>query len=287
MIDKIKLKHLLYILSITGFTVGFVTFLPANLDISNHKVEYIQDKLNDGQLAPKMVIIPPGKGTIGGEILRSFRNEGPIHQVTINTSYALSETEITFAQYDLYCQEKYIECPSDDSWGREQQPVINVSWFNAMSYTEWLTKKTGHTYRLPSEAEWEYAARAGQNSKFWWGNEYQQGLDHCDRDYAGCPKGSDLGHPWRVGILTANPFGLYDMTSNVSEWVLDCGSDNHDNASGTVEANYSGNCNEKINKGVSWQQAQPFVHHSSRMSLPKDYTHNAIGFRVLREINQG
>ncbi|WP_157822357.1 formylglycine-generating enzyme family protein [Psychromonas sp. Urea-02u-13] len=233
-----------------------------------------------------MVIIPSGKGTIGGENFRSFQNEEPIYQVTINTSYALSETEITFEQYDLFCHETNIQCPNDDGWGRGQQPVINVTWADAMAYTEWLTKKTGVTYRLPSEAEWEFAARAGRNSKFWWGNEYEQGLDHCDRDLGDCPQGSDLAHPWKVGILTSNPFGLYDVTSNVAEWVLDCASDSHDNATGNHEPNYSGNCSDKIVKGANWLDAQPYVHHSSRMSLPKYYTSYAVGFRTLREIRK-
>lgn len=164
--------------------------------------------------------------------------------------------------------------------------MINISWFDAVAYTKWLSKETGYTYRLPSEVEWEYAARAGTSSKFWWGNEYKQGIDHCDRDLGGCPKGSDLGHPWQVAILKPNPFGLYDVTSNVSEWVEDCYVDNHNNVTGTTAANKTGDCNDRTVKGASWTLPQPHVHHSLRMGFTINASADLIGFRVLREINK-
>ena len=284
MLQNIKLKYLFGVLLLIGFFIGFISLKPSNLNIKDHVINYLQDTLKDKTLAPKMVIIPTGKGTIGGEILRSFRNESPIYQVVVEKSYALSETEITFAEYDLFCQSTKRGCPRDEGWGRGTQPVIYVSWDDATAYTEWLSQQTGETYRLPSEVEWEFAARAGQNTKFWWGNEYIQGLDHCDRDYDGCIKGSELGHPWKVGILTANPFGLYDMTSNVGEWVLDCASDNHNNAANTVSPNLKGDCNNRIIKGSNWKNPQPYVHLSRRLELPKDSLWNTLGFRVLREI---
>jgi formylglycine-generating enzyme required for sulfatase activity len=286
MLNKIKLSYLLISILLIGIVVGYVTLIQFDLDIKNHEIVYMQDKLNNEKLAPKMVIIPSGKGTIGSKNFRTFRNAEPVYQVTINSAYALSETEITFEQYDLFCQTAEYSCPSDEDWGRGQQPVINVTWSDAMAYTEWLTKQTGDIYRLPSEAEWEFAARAGQSSKFWWGNEYKQGVDHCDRDLGSCPQGSDLAHPWKVGILTANPFGLFDVTSNVAEWVLDCASDNHNNATGNYEPNYSGDCSGAIAKGASWLNAQPYVQHSLRASLPKEYISHEVGFRVLREISE-
>lgn len=173
MLNKIKLSYLLTLILFIGIGVGYITLYPFNLTIKNHEIVYMQDKLNNEKLAPKMVIIPPGKGTIGNKNFRSFRNAEPVYQVIIKRAYALSETEITFEQYDLFCQTTKYACPNDEGWGRGQQPVINVTWFDAMAYTEWLTKQTGHIYRLPSEAEWEFAARAGQSSRFWWGNEYK------------------------------------------------------------------------------------------------------------------
>lgn len=286
MLHKIKLKYLLLTLLLIGGGAGFISFNPTNLNIQNHTPQYLQDSLKDKSLAPKMAIIPTGTGTVGGKKLRSFQNESPIHQVIVSKPYALSITEVTFEQYDRFCQSTKRTCPPDEGWGRGEQPVIHVSWHDATAYSAWLSKQTGHIYRLPSEAEWEFAARAGQNTKFWWGNEYIQGLDHCDRDLGNCPQGSELGHPWEVGILTANPFGLYDMTSNVAEWVLDCASDNHNNANNTVAPRIGLDCGNRINKGSSWRNPQPYVQLSKRLNLPIDSQYVSLGFRVLREINK-
>ena len=286
MLSKLKIKYLAIIIILIGFSVGFFNISWSSFKLTNHEVTYIQDKLKNGELSPNMVIIPPGTGTIGGENFRSFQDEAPIFEATVKDSYALSETEITFAQYDQFCKTGIRSCPSDEDWGRGKQPVINISWFDAVAYTKWLSKETGYTYRLPSEVEWEYAARAGTSSKFWWGNEYKQGIDHCDRDLGGCPKGTDLGHPWQVGILKPNPFGLYDVTSNVYEWVEDCYVDNHNNVTGTTAANKTGDCNDRTVKGASWTMPQPHVHHSLRMGFTINARADSIGFRVLREINK-
>ncbi|MBH0057580.1 SUMF1/EgtB/PvdO family nonheme iron enzyme [Pseudoalteromonas sp. SWXJZ94C] len=286
MLSKLKIKYLAIIIILIGFSVGFFNISWSSFKLTNHEVTYIQDKLKNGELSPNMVIIPPGTGTIGGENFRSFQDEAPIFEATVKDSYALSETEITFAQYDQFCKTGIRSCPSDEGWGRGKQPVINISWFDTVAYTKWLSKETGYTYRLPSEVEWEYAARAGTSSKFWWGNEYKQGIDHCDRDLGGCPKGTDLGHPWQVGILKPNPFGLYDVTSNVYEWVEDCYVDNHNNVTGTTAANKTGDCNDRTVKGASWTMPQPHVHHSLRMGFTINARADSIGFRVLREINK-
>ncbi|MEH6393910.1 formylglycine-generating enzyme family protein [Pseudoalteromonas sp.] len=286
MLSKLKIKYFFVSIILMGIFVGFFNISWSSLKLTNHKVVYIQDKLTDGEKSPKMVIIPAGVGTIGGENFRSFQNEAPIFKAKIESPYALSETEVTFEQYDKFCKTGIRSCPNDEGWGRGKQPVVNISWFDAVAYTKWLSKETGNIYRLPSEVEWEYAARAGTDSKFWWGDEYRQGIGHCDRDLGGCPKGTDKGHSWQVGILKANPFGLFDMTSNVSEWVGDCYSDSHLNTNKTTDANYRGDCNEKVAKGANWLTAQPYVHHSLRMSLDDYYVSYAVGFRVLREINK-
>jgi len=286
MLSRLKIKFFIVIVVLIGFCIGFFNISWPSFKLSNHKISYIQDKLKSGELSPKMVVIPPGTGTIGGENFRSFQDEAPIFKATIKESYALSETEITFAQYNQFCKTGIRSCPKDEGWGRGKQPVVNISWFDAVAYTKWLSKETGNIYRLPSEVEWEYAARAGTTSKFWWGNDYVQGIDHCDRDLGGCPKGSDFGHPWKVGILKANPFGLYDVTSNVYEWVEDCYVDNHNNATKTIAPIKTGNCKNRTVKGASWTMPQPHVHHSLRLGFTINARANSIGFRVLREIKK-
>ncbi|WOC24959.1 formylglycine-generating enzyme family protein [Pseudoalteromonas sp. N1230-9] len=285
-LSELKLKYLLISILLIGFFVGFFDLSGSSPNLDSYKAVHIQDKLSNDEMSPRMIVIPAGIGTIGGENFRSFQNEAPIFQVKIESPFALSETEITFEQYDLFCKTTGHSCPEDEGWGRKHQPVVNVSWFDAVAYTKWLSSETGNVYRLPSEIEWEYAARGGTDDKFWWGNTYKQGIDHCDRDLGNCPKGTDAGHPWRVKTLNANPFGLFDMTSNVSEWVNDCYSDNRNVASEISHTGFDNKCREKVTKGANWMTAQPYVHHSLRIGLDNNYISYAVGFRVLREIKK-
>jgi len=251
-----------------------------------HTPTYIQDTLKSGKLGPKLAIIPAGRGVIGGEELIPFKNHSPQHVVVSDQEFAIGVGEVTFDEYDAFCKSTFTNCPDDNGWGRGSQPVINVSWLSAMAYSEWLSEQTNQVYRLPSEAEWEYAARGGTSTNFWWGDEYIQGIDHCDRDLGGCPKGTELSEPGPAGRFKANPYGLYDVTSNLLEWVLDCYSSNHKRASGTMEARLDGTCGEKVFKGSSWLSAQPYVHIFLRAGLESNDKGRDVGFRVLREITQ-
>ncbi len=126
----------------------------------------------------------------------------------------MSQTEITFAQYDVYAQQTDVDKPEDRGWGRENQPVINISWNNAQGYTQWLTQQTGYQCRLPSEAEWEYAARAGTTTAYFWGDEVGSNNANC----RGCGSQWDNKQTAPVASFTANPWGLYDMHGNAWEW---------------------------------------------------------------------
>lgn len=251
-----------------------------------HTPTYIQDTLKNGSPGPELAIIPIGSGVVGGENFESFQNQSPQHQVISHEEFALGVAEVTFDEYDAFCKSTFTNCPEDNGWGRGNQPVIKVSWLDAMAYTEWLSEQTDQIYRLPSEAEWEYAARGGTTTKFWWGEEYIQGIDHCERDMGGCPKGTELSEPGPAGRFKANPFGLFDMTSNLAEWVLDCDSPNHEGAGSGMEAKLVGSCSEFISKGSSWLNPQPYVHLSKRVGVSKVGKYKDLGFRVLREIKQ-
>jgi formylglycine-generating enzyme required for sulfatase activity len=187
--------------------------------------------------------------------------------------------EVMFKEYDTFCESTFIKCPDDNGWGRGNQPVINVSWLDAMAYVEWLSEQTNQVYRLPSEAEWEYAARGGASSKFWWGDEYIQGVDHCDRDLGGCTIETELFEPGSAGRFKANPFGLFDVTSNLHEWVLDCHSLDHKGTNNTIEVGLDGDCGQKILKGSSWLNPQIYVHLSKRMGIKSNYKNRSVGFR--------
>ncbi|WP_066246116.1 formylglycine-generating enzyme family protein [Beggiatoa leptomitoformis] len=163
-----------------------------------------------------MVKIPMGKFLAGDLLGGGDPDEKPVHSVTITSDFYMSQYEITFAQYDLFCDATGREKPSDEGWGRDNRPVINVSWQDATDYSRWLSELTGKRYRLPTEAEWEYAARGGTKTAYWWGDEVKPNMANC----------IDCGDEFvnqtaPVGSFPANPYGLYDMTGNVWEWTRD------------------------------------------------------------------
>ena len=163
-----------------------------------------------------MVVIPAGQfrmGCVSGQ--DCWRSNLPVHDVTIPTAFAVSKYEVTFADYDRFTGSNRVD---DMGWGRGRRPVINVSWDDAQEYVAWLSRQTGQTYRLLSEAEWEYVARAGSSTAYCWGNGIGSNRASCD--------GTDCGDQWEytapAGSFPANAFGVHDMHGNVSEWVEDC-----------------------------------------------------------------
>ncbi|MEZ6030154.1 MAG: SUMF1/EgtB/PvdO family nonheme iron enzyme [Hyphomonadaceae bacterium] len=174
---------------------------------------------------PEMALLPGGSFTMGDIAGKGYAQEKPPHEVMIARPFAIGVYEVTFAEWDACVADGGCDGyrPSDAGWGRDKRPVINVSWYDAKAYTDWLSAKTGKPYRLPSEAEWEFAARAGTSTLFWWGNEVGQGHANCP----GCGSQWDGTQTAPVGSFSPNAFGLYDTAGNALEWVEDCGSDNY------------------------------------------------------------
>ena len=176
---------------------------------------------------PEMVVIPAGSFTMGSPAGEAHRgaDEGPQRQVTIARAFAVGKYEVTFEQWDACVSGG--GCggyrPSDNGWGRGNRPAINVSWKNAKQYVEWLGRKTGKSYLLLSEAEWEYAARAGTTTPFHTGATITTDQANYDGNhvYANGPKGIYRGRTVEVGRFAANAFGLHDMLGNVWEYVLE------------------------------------------------------------------
>ena len=174
------------------------------------------DRLKDSSFGPEMVWIPAGKFRMGDIQGGGNPDKQPVHEVSIKR-FAMSRFEVTFVEYDKFAEATGREKPNDQGWGRGNRPVVVVSWKEATAYTEWLSEQTGKSYRLPSEAEWEYAARAGTETQYWWGNEIGKNRANC----------KDCGSQWDakqtapVGSFAKNPFGLYDTVGNVWEWVID------------------------------------------------------------------
>ena len=175
-------------------------------------------------------------------------HEQPVHEVTIGRPFALSVYEVTFAEWDACVAAG--GCgghePEDWGWGRGSRPVMNVSWDDARAYAEWLSAQTGAAYRLPSESEWEYAARAGTTragttTKYSWGNGIGVNRANCD----GCGSEWDDARTAPVGSFQSNAFGLYDLRGNVCEWVADCWNASYAGASSEgSRAWFRGDCTE-------------------------------------------
>nr|VFK33432.1 MAG: Formylglycine-generating enzyme, required for sulfatase activity, contains SUMF1/FGE domain [Candidatus Kentron sp. MB] len=223
-------------------------------------------------------------------------DQGAREHIPALKPFALGATEVTFDDYDRFACLTGRRLPSDEGWGRGQRPVINVNWNDAMAYARWLNKRTGKGYRLPAEAEWEYAARAGTRTRYSWGDEeasacvYTNGYDISAKKVRNLPSTHlpcDDGQPntARVGRYTANGFGLFDMYGNVREWTADCWRDEYPTSFPEVGT-------EKDDKGCLWRVVRGGAWHSEATDLQPTYrskssahrTLNSIGFRLARDL---
>jgi formylglycine-generating enzyme required for sulfatase activity len=223
-----------------------------------------------------VVVVAAGSFDMGS----TAQFENPVHRVTIAKPFAIGRHEVTFNEWDRCvdvggCKHR----PDDRGWGRGDRPVINVSWSDAKAYLAWLSEKTGQSYRLPSEAEWEYAARAGTTTSFWWGSELGTGQANC-RDCGG--GGSRQTTP--VGSFKPSPFGLYDTAGNAAEWVEDCWNDNYRGAPPNGSAWTAGQCRLRVLRGGAFDSQARYLRSSSRFRYDFDVRYIANGFRVLREL---
>lgn len=205
--------------------------------------------------------------------------EGPQHEVAISKPFAVGKFTVTFAEWDACVQGGGCPKAADSDWGRDNRPVINVSWDDANAYVTWLTRLSGKPYRLLSEAEWEYAARAGTKTKYWWGDDIGEGNANC----SGC---KSLWHEQTapVGSFKPNAFGLYDMHGNVWQWVEDCWHKNHDGAPNDGSAWITGDCSLRVVRGGSWYNLPQYLRAAYRFGDDPGYRLNNFGFRLARTI---
>lgn len=241
---------------------------------------------------PELVALPAGSFLMGSPLDEEERddNEGPQHKVTISYPFALGRYTVTFEEYDHFCERTQREKPTDRHWGRHRRPVVNVSWEDAQAYCAWLSGETGKLYRLPSEAEWEYACRAGTATPFWTGATISTWQANYDGAYiygsgrkGVCRKRTvpvdDPGFP-------ANPFGLYHMHGNVWEWVEDCWHNSYENApvdGSTWTEGYEIPL-RRILRGGSWFVNPGFLRSAFRLSFGSEDRYFNAGFRVARAL---
>ncbi|MDI1284603.1 MAG: SUMF1/EgtB/PvdO family nonheme iron enzyme [Reyranella sp.] len=231
---------------------------------------------------PEMVVIPAGRFTMGSppnEVGRDV-NEGPQQNVVIAKPFAISKFAVTFDDWDACVS--YGDCEAsvgDSGFGRGRQPAVNVSWDGAKRYVAWLARMTGKPYRLLSEAEWEYAARAGSTTAFLLGD----GPELIDRHAWHKGNSGDKPHP--VGEKEPNTWGLYDMIGNVWQWLEDCFHKSHEGLSADGTARTDGTCNTRALRGGSFYSTPEFLRSAKREWRAGDNRSDNRGFRVAREIS--
>jgi len=232
-----------------------------------------RDRFKDGTFGPEMIVMKPGLFRMGDIQSSGGRTEQPIHSVFIR-SFAMGHYEVTFAEYDKFAQATGRNKPSDNDSGRDNHPVINVSWDDATAYAQWLSEQTGHQYRLPTEAEWEYTARAGTDTKYWWGNDIGSNNANCYQKHCG----DNYQTTAPVGTFAANPFGLFDTVGNVWEWTC---SEYQDRYTGKEQR-----CAEegslRVLRGGAWSDWPRFVRAANRNGGSRGYRSDGVGFRLAR-----
>ncbi|WP_231849028.1 formylglycine-generating enzyme family protein [Paramagnetospirillum magneticum] len=230
----------------------------------------------DCATCPEMVIIPPGSFVMGSPESEMDRNsdEGPQHRVTIPAPFALGKTEVTQAEWEA------VMGSNPGKFRGANRPVERVSWNDVHVFIGKLNAKTGKRYRLPSEAEWEYAARAGTTTVYSWGDHIGKGNANCD----------DCGSQWDnretapVGSFRPNRFGLYDMQGNVWEWVQDCEHDNYSGAPGNGSAWAGSTSCNRVVRGGSWADDPRLLRSALRSDLAPDFRDYDLGFRLARTL---
>ncbi len=282
---------------------------------------------------PEMIVIPAGQGVMGSDPVERERHgvpamfgdrEGPRHQVTIAKPFALGRTEVTRSEYAAFvaatARADPAGCAVHDiktdrwtalpgySWRKtgfvqaDDHPALCISHDDASAYAEWLARKTGHRYRLPSETEWEYAARGATTTAWYWGEVAETGCDNANLVNAALIQA--LGSPlyWRrklvcmdthtfslaVASFPPNPFGLHDMAGNAFEWVADCASASHEGGPTDGTARTTGNCTQRFLKGGAFHTPIWLTRAAVRGNALNRNLHMAtIGFRVARDLPQG
>jgi len=234
---------------------------------------------------PEMIVVPAGDFTMGSPAseLARHASEGPQHRVTIAEQFAVGQFELTFDEWDACVANDGCNFYSaaDAGWGRGRRPVIFVSWDAANTYVSWLAKKTGKPYRLLSESEYEYAARAGTTTEYPWGDDIGKNNANC----IGCGSQWDKKETAPVGSFAPNKFGLYDMVGNVLEWTQDCVHTNYDGAPTDGSAwTEGGDCTKRVLRGGAWLFTPDLLRSADRHWGPRDSRSNFLGFRVGRAL---
>ena len=236
------------------------------------------ETFRDCEDCTELVIVPSGEFTMGSNDKPS---ETPPHRVAIHKAFAIGRRLITLSEWGRCVAAggcKY--APPDPGQGGADLPVTNLSWDDAQEFVAWMSRTSGKVYRLPSEAEWEFAARAGSTTPYWWGKDIGKGRAQCSE----CG-GSATGKATPVGSFRPNAFGLYDTSGDAAEWVSDCWNPNYKGAPADGSPWTSGDCSLHVLRGGSFADKAVSLRSSARFRYDEDVRYYANGFRVVRELN--
>jgi len=234
------------------------------------------DELTETELGMQFVYIEPGHFVMGSpeSELNRYEDEKQ-HEVQIKSGFWIGKYEVTFGQYDAFAKVTHHARPLDEGWGRGKRPVMNVKWYEAAEFAKWLSRKSGHHYRLPTEAEWEYAARAGTTTAYSWGDNP---LDF--PDYAwNTTNANSQTHP--VGLKKPNPWGLYDMHGNVWEWTASTYAEEYD-GSELKGSDFKSRALRSV-RGGAWYFYPKGMRSADRRIYSPWLHWPYIGFRLVRD----
>jgi formylglycine-generating enzyme required for sulfatase activity/uncharacterized caspase-like protein len=290
---------------LTVLTVSLLTRSPQPLSAAEECALKPKNVFKECSKCPEMVVVPPGSFTMGSpdaENGRVWYNESPQHTVMIAHAFAVGKYHITVDQFADFVKETghgvepqcliFVDNKVEDpgpgarsfrSPGFSQtgsHPAVCLNWDDAKAYVAWLSRKTGKSYRLLTEAEWEYAARAGSTTAYWWGDDIGKGNANCN----GCGSQWDNKQTSPVDAFKANAFGLNDMHGNVVQWMEDCWHENYQSAPTDGSAWGGGDCSLRVTRGGSWVDKPGDLRAASRFGPPKTRTYNDQGFRVARTL---
>lgn len=257
-----------------------VAAIPTAPEMEEMPVTDVQDGeetivFRDCETCPEMVRLPTGSFSMGND--RGHSSERPAHMVFLRHNFAIGKYEVTVGEWNRCVAEDRCARLSGVESATEDSPLRNVSWVDAQQFVKWLSELTGKNYRLPSEAEWEYAARGGTETLYWWG-------DQVGASNVACRKcGGDWAReaPPEVGNFSANPFGIHDMNGNIAEWTEDCWRNSYTNATTDGSAVVENNCGRRVLRGGSWRSSNTeFLTSSSRFYYDDNVRFIENGFRV-------
>ncbi|MFP3569554.1 SUMF1/EgtB/PvdO family nonheme iron enzyme [Paraburkholderia sp. SIMBA_030] len=232
----------------------------------------------DCATCPIMIPVPAGSFSMGSNT--DDPSEKPVHHVTIGAPFAIGKYAVTVEQWNACANANACQKLTPETNSVKNAPARDLSWDDAQQYVRWLSKVTGKTYRLPTEAEWEYADRGGTATQYWWGDQMRKGNANC----------KDCGEPWHkegpesVGSFAPNPLGLYDMNGGVWEWVGDCWHNSYQNAPADGRAWDTPGCEMRVIRGGSWREGANYMLSATRFKYSAGVRQSQDGFRVVKEL---